>query len=122
MKFGRIGITRPEQFPKLFNVYSQDTDTSDKGRERLQAPVYVCSVRSILSTAKPEEQRRFEQMGVLITHTILQRGTPVAAENNILALEKGGVETRRFRVQAVQNKGEMGIDTLYFCEERGDLK
>ena len=37
-------------------------------------------------------------------------------------LAKGGVETRKFRVQAVHNKGEMDIDTVYYCDERSDLK
>ena len=39
-----------------------------------------------------------------------------------VALNKNGKETRWFRVQAVHNKGEMDIDTVYYCEERGDLK
>ena len=120
MRFGRIGPTRPEQFPKDFNVYSQSTETSDRGRERLTAPVAKTTLRCILSVAKPEEIERFRQDEIEITHTILQRGKPEAKANDIFALVKGEKETRYFRVKAVHNKGEMDIDTTYYCEERND--
>ena len=121
-RFGGIGMTRPEHFPKRFNVYAQGSTTSDRGRDRLGSPELKATIRCILAAAKPEEQLQFHQMGVKVTHTLVQRGAPAAKENDILALAKNGVETRRFRVQAVHNKGEMGIDTVYYCEERGDLK
>lgn len=120
LPFGRIGLTRPESFPKLFRVYTQGTYTSDRGRERRDEPTLKTTLRCILSIAKPDEIERFSQMGVKVTHTIFQRGAPDAKENDVFALYKGGKETRFFRVQAVHNKGEMDIDTTYYCEERGD--
>jgi hypothetical protein len=120
MRFGRVGITRPEQFPKKFNVYQQSSTTSERGRERLEPPVPKCSARCILAEASQDERLRFSQIGVNVTHSIIQRGAPVANDNDVFALSKTGVETRRFRVQAVHDKGEMGIDTVYYCEERGD--
>ena len=81
-----------------------------------------CSLRCILSVAKPEERERFNQMGVTVTHSLIQRGSPIANDSDVFALNKNGKETRWFRVQAVHNKGEMDIDTVYYCEERGDLK
>ena len=121
MRFGRIGPTRPEQFPKTFTVYSQGTETSPRGRERLATPVEKTTLRGILSIARPEEIERFRQREVEITHTILQRGAPVAKENDVLALVKGGMETRYFRIKAIpHDKGEMDIDTAYYCEERND--
>lgn len=120
LRFGRIGIMRPEQFPKLFRVYSQGTATSERGRERLCEPELKTELRCILSIAKPEEIERYNQIGVKVTHTIFQRGGPDAKENDVFALVKKGTETRFFRVQAVHNKGELDIDTTYYCEERGD--
>ena len=79
-------------------------------------------MRCILSVAKPEESERFNQMGVTVTHTIIQRGVPAAKEHDVFALVKNGVETRHFEVQAVHNKGEMDIDTIYYCQERGDRR
>lgn len=122
MQFGRIGPTRPESFPKRFNIYSMPRVTSEKGRLLNSNPVLKGSVRCILSIAKPEEQERFHQINVTVTHTIFHRGVPLAKENDILRLVKNGVETRSFRVQAIHDKGEMGIDTTYYCEERSDLK
>ncbi len=122
MKHGRIGMTRPEKFPKLFHVYSVDTSTSEIGRIRHGDREQYTSVRCILSIAKPEEMERFNQMGVTVTHDIIQRGGPAAKEHDIFALVKNGAETRFFEVKAVHNKGEMDIDTLYYCEERGDRK
>lgn len=112
---------RPEQFPKPFNVYGQESETSERGRVHLESPQFKFSVRCILSVASPQEQERFDQMGVKVTHDIIQRGSPLAKEGDIFALAKHGTETRRFRVQAVHNKGELDIDTVYYCEERGDL-
>lgn len=122
LKHGRIGITRPEQFPKLFHVYSVDTSTSDVGRIRHGDRESYTSLRCILSVAKPEETERFNQMGVTVTHSIIQRGDAAAKEHDIFALVKNGKETRSFEVQAVHNKGEMDIDTIYYCKERGDRK
>lgn len=122
LKHGRIGMMRPEQFPKPFNVYAKEVDTSERGRLHQGNPALKAIVNCILSTAKPEEQQRFNQLGVMVTHTIIQRGSPVAKEQDIFVLAKGGKETRRFRVQAVHNKGELDIDTIYYCEERGDCR
>lgn len=122
LKHGRIGIMRPEQFPKPFNVYSQESGTSERGRIHKESLQLKGTARCILSIAKPEEAQRFNQIGVTVTHTIIQRGTPIAKEQDIFVLTKGGMETRRFRVQAVHNKGELDIDTVYYCEERSDCR
>lgn len=122
LKHGRIGIMRPEQFPKPFNVYSQESGTSERGRIHKESLQLKGTSRCILSIAKPEEAQRFNQIGVTVTHTIIQRGTPIAKEQDIFVLAKGGMETRRFRVQAVHNKGALDIDTVYYCEERGDCR
>lgn len=122
LPFGRIGIQRPEQFPRLFKIYSQSTTTSERGRERLGEMEVKGELRCILSIAKPDEIERFSQFGVKVTHDIIQRGKPFAATNDIFALIRGGKETRWFRVQAVHNKGELDIDTVYYCEERSDRK
>lgn len=121
MRFGVIGMKRPEDFPKLFRIYRAEAETSDRGRERSNTPTKVGERRCILSIAKPDEQQRFGQMGVTVTHTIFHTGTPAAKENDVFALLKGEEETRFFRVQAVQDHGEMDIFTTYYCEERGDI-
>lgn len=120
LPFGRIGLMRQEQFPRLFNVYTQETTTSDRGRERMTEPVLKTQLRCILSIASPTEVERFSQIGKVVTHTIFQRGPAEAKENDVFALLRHGVETRWFRVQATHNKGELDVDTTYYCEERSD--
>ena len=122
LKHGRIGMTRPEQFPKTFNVYGVASTTSDSGRVRHGERELRGTLKCILSIAKPDEIERFNQISVKVTHKIIQRGSPTAKEHDIFALVKKGIETRFFEVKAVHNKGEMGIDTTYYCEERGDRK
>lgn len=123
MRFGRIGMTRPEKFPKSFNVYRVESTTSAMGRQRQgQITSPILTLRCILSTAKPEEVQTYQQLGVTITHSILQRGAPAAKVGDIFKLVKNGKETRTFRVQAIGDKGEMDIDTMYYCEERSDHK
>lgn len=122
LKHGRIGMTRPEQFPQSFNLYEIDSEVSARGRVgKTSAPKLKGVLRCILSVAKPEERENFHQMGVNVTHDLIQRGGPIAKEQDILALVKRDKETRWFRVQAIHNKGEMDIDTIYYCEERGNL-
>ena len=121
LKFGRLGMTRPECFPKLFNIYVHRNTNTETGRIQSGEPELAGTFKCILSLASPGEKERFSQIGVTVTHSILQRGSPVAKEMDVLALVKNGTETRRFRVQAVHNKGEMDIDTMYYCEERRDL-
>lgn len=120
MRFGVIGPTRPESFPQTFNVYETETETSSRGRVKKAGQTAKAQLSCILSVAKPEEREAYHQRNVTVTHRILQRGSPQASEGNIFALVKNGEETRRFRVQAVHNKGEMDIHTMYYCEERKD--
>lgn len=117
---GAIGPMRPEQFLKPFNIHRKDSQSSDRGRVRKGAESQQGTAYCILSIARPEEKERYQQIGVTVTHTVFHSGTPKATENDTLALVEGGKETRRFRVQAVHNKGQMGIFTTYYCEERGD--
>ena len=122
MRFGRIGPTRPENFPQPVNIYPKESSVTGIGRVTKGEMTLKGDTRCILSEAKPEERERYNQMGVKVTHSIIQRGSPIAKEQDVFALRKNGKETRWFRVQAVHNKGEMDIDTVYYCEERGDLK
>ena len=121
MRFGAIGMKRPEDFLKTFRIYRAETETSSRGRERIRTPDLIGEERCILSEMKPEERLKFGQMGVTVTHTIFHQGAPAAKENDIFVLRDGEEEARFFRVQEVRNHGEMAIFTTYYCEERGDI-
>ena len=121
MKFGRLGPFRPEMVPQWFHIYRYGTETTDRGRERQSERILIAKVLCILATAKPEEQERYRQLSKTVTHNIIQRGAPIATENDGFVLMKNGKEGRSFRVTAVHNKGGLDIDTVYYCEERSDL-
>lgn len=121
MRFGAIGMKRPESFEKVFKIYRAETTTSSRGRERMETPALIGERRCILSEMKPVERLYFGQMGVTVTHTIFHKGPPAAKENDILVLRDRSEEARFFRVKEVQNHGEMAIFTTYYCEERGDI-
>lgn len=120
MRFGTIGVTRPEQFPQPFNVYEVQTQATERGRTQETGRALKAQITCILSRATPDEQIRYNQLSTTVTHRVLQRGTPIAAKGDVLALVKDGQETRTFRIQAVHDKGSMGIHTVYYCEERSD--
>ena len=119
---GRIGLTRPEHFLKKFNRYSVGSRTSQSGREMKEEEKPTGQLRCIFSAATPEERQQFNQMGVEVSHKLIEMGAPSAKEGDVLRLVKGGKEVRRFRIAAVHNKGEMDLHTVYYCRERSDLR
>ena len=123
MRFGAVGMKRPEDFPKLFKLYRADTKTCTRGRIRREEPTPIKELYCIMSEIKPEEKLTFNQMGVTVTHTIFHTGAKEAKENDMLVLcdNETGEAQRYFRVQSLKNHGEMSIFTTYYCEERGDM-
>ena len=119
--FGRTGPMRPEQLSRIFRIYTYESEPTARGREKQLGPMLKGEARCILATAKPNEAERYKQLAVTVTHAIIQRGGPRARENDVFVLVKNGVESRFFRVQAVHNKGELDIDTVFYCQERSDL-
>lgn len=71
--------------------------------------------RAILAEAKPHEKERWLQMQHPISHTIVARGAPKAKTSDLLTCGK-----RKFFVQGFDNCGELGLYTIYYCEERLD--
>lgn len=121
MRFGAIGMKRPEDFEKVFKIYRAETTTSSRGRERMCTPDLIGVKRCILSEMKPIERLYFGQMGVVVSHTIFHKGPTAAKENDIFVLRDGEKDARYFRVREIRNHGEMAIFTTYYCEERGDI-
>ena len=70
-------------------------------------------VRAIDAT--PEEIERWQQRQHPITHTITQRGAPIAKEGDRLVFG-----SRYFYIQGVHEPGSLGIWTIYYAQERSD--
>ena len=74
--------------------------------------LYGCLADATTETAKNKSTEDHT-----VTHTIVQRGTPLAKKTDKLVLGN-----RVFYVVAVDDTGGLGISTLYYVEERDDIK
>ena len=74
--------------------------------------LYGCLADATTETAKNKSTEDHT-----VTHTIVQRGTPLAKKTDKLVLGN-----RVLYVVAVDDTGGLGISTLYYVEERDDIK
>lgn len=109
---------RPGNMQKSFAVEESQTTIKDNGRAVIE---YSTSrnlvISGCLAAANAREIARFNQLGHPITHTIVQKGRPVAKEDDRLHLGD-----RTFLIQGVDEAGSLGICTIYYAEERNDVK
>ena len=113
--------SHPGRALKEFSVERKDQSTKSHGRvstEYIDTPEIL--VKAVLAQAKPEEKVRWQQTQHPITHTIVQRGAPAAAEEDRLVLQITIDKSRYFYVQGVDDVGGLGNWTIYYAEERSD--
>lgn len=105
---------RPENLWKDFSIEEKKETTSSRGRAKdaydMAHPRYL---KAILCGATTNEVQRYQQIEHPISHVISHRGKPQAKEGDRFILQN-----RTFYVQGVDNPGDQGIWTLYYCEER----
>lgn len=113
---GYRAYNRPEQLVKDFVIEKKTQSVSSRGRAQdkhdTEHPVHL---EAILCGATPQQKYEYEQLGHHITHVISHRGEPEAKEGDRL-VHDGTV----FYIHGVDNPGDMGIWSLYYCEERKD--
>jgi len=73
--------------------------------------------KGALAQADPRQKSRWEQLQHPISHVIIHHGQPLAKAEDKLVLGE-----RVFFVQGVDDIGSLGISTLYYVEERADVK
>lgn len=74
-------------------------------------------LRGCLSDASENDRERWKQLQHPVTHTIVQRGAPLAKEEDRLISGE-----RLFIVHAIDDCGGLGITTIYYAEERKDVR
>lgn len=74
-------------------------------------------LKGALAEATPKQKVEWSQLQHPITHTIVQDGKPKAKAEDKLILGN-----RVFLVQGVDNPGDIGVCTVYYVEERNDVK
>lgn len=109
---------RPGNLYKDFIVEENVAGVSESGRPNTS---YVWDgtkmVRGVLTEADNKQKMRWEQLQHPISHTIVQSGRPHAKAEDKLILGE-----RIFLVQGVDEAGGLGICTIYYVEERMDVK
>lgn len=74
-------------------------------------------LKGCLADATDEERQNHSQKDHTVTHTIVQAGKPKAKRADRLILGN-----RVFHIVDIDDCGTLGISTIYYAEERRDVK
>ena len=114
----RFMYLRPGNLFKDFIIESDSEAVGEFGRPKVSYNQDgQRMLRGCLADATREDQERWGQLQHPITHTIVQRGRPKAKAENKLVLGE-----RVFIIHAVDDCGGLGLTTIYYAEERMDVK
>lgn len=109
---------RPGNLYKDFVIEENVAGVSSSGRPKTSYEGTGTKMLSgVLAEATNKQKMRWEQLQHPITHTIVQDGKPKAKEEDKLILGE-----RVFLVQGIDEPGSLGICTIYYAEERKDVK
>lgn len=75
------------------------------------------TLKGCLARASVEDREKWAQLEHPISHTIVQSGRPKAKPEDKLVLGE-----RVFWIHAIDDCGGLGITTIYYAEERSDVK
>ena len=73
------------------------------------------TLRGCLEAASPDDKVRWDQPQHPITHSIVQARSPLAEAGWVLRREG-----KTYRINGVDDCGDLGIVTIYYVEERSD--
>lgn len=74
-------------------------------------------LQGCLADASDEERKAHSLPEHIVTHTIVQSGPPMAKRTDKLILGE-----RVFYIVDIDDTGTLGLSTLYYAEERNDVK
>lgn len=111
---------RPGNLYVDFLVEENTTQIRPNGRPVTGYSSGSKTLRGALAQATPEQKIKWQQLSHPITHVIVQDGMPAAKPEDKLVLE--GDVKRVFLVQGVDEPGSLGICTIYYAQERNDIK
>ena len=75
------------------------------------------ALRGCLAEASDEDRMSHSQKDHVVTHTIVQAGSPKAKRADRLVLGE-----RVFYIVDIDEAGSLGVSTIYYAEERRDAK
>jgi hypothetical protein len=114
------------QIWKTFKIERKiGSDINSRGRQvRKYDNQEQITLRGALAEASEIDIERYKQLQHKVTHTIVQKGKPIADREDVLILELPEGKVQKFYVHDVENPGNLqsgiGSFTLYQVEERRD--
>lgn len=112
---------RPGNLEKEFIVKHSEQKVSDTGTPFVQYMDTGNLISGVLAEADKNQSDRkkhlWDQEQHSLTHTIICRGKAVAQKGDILAMDN-----RVFMVLLADDVGGLGVSTIYYAEERNDIK
>lgn len=114
----RMMYLRPGNLTKEFIVESNKQAVTSTGRvANNHVGDGTKRLQGCLADATDEERQNHSQKDHVVTHTIVQAGKPKAKR-----LDKLVLGNRVFYVVDIDDCGSLGISTIYYAEERRDVK
>ena len=109
---------RPGNLFKEFVIEHMEDDVTDAGRPVTK---YVGDgsdvLKGCLAEATEEDRSNHSIQDLVVTHTIVQRGAAKARRSDRLVLGE-----RVFYIVDADDAGSLGISTIYYAEERMDVR
>jgi len=112
---------RPGNLFKEFLVKRKDSDISSIGLPVVEYKDTGILVNGVLAEADTDDREKtkhmWDQDQHSLTHTIVSWDGPAAKKGDVLAMD-----SRLFLVLAIDDAGSLGVATIYYAEERNDLR
>lgn len=112
---------RPGNLFKEFLVKRKASDISNIGLPVSEYKDTGILVNGVLAEASTDDREKtkhmWDQDQHSLTHTIVSWAEPAAKKGDVLSLE-----SRYFLILAIDDAGSLGVATIYYAEERNDLR
>ena len=108
---------RPGNLYKEFTIETCETVINDNNRSVTMYKDTGMALKGMLAMATTQEIQKFGNLEHPIDHTIVQQGRPKAKPEDKLIFGN-----RVFLIRAIDEPGSIGICTIYYVEERMDVK
>ena len=112
---------RPGNLFKEFLVKRKESDISNIGLPVAEYKDTGILVNGVLAEASTDDREKtkhmWDQDQHSLTHTIVSWDCPAAKTGDVLSLE-----SRYFLILAIDDAGSLDVATIYYAEERNDLR
>lgn len=109
---------RPGNLFKEFVIEKKGTTVTDTGRVAADyAGDGSITLKGCLADAGAKDRESRSTKEHAVTHTIVQAGAPIAKRTDKLVLGE-----RVFYIVDMDDAGGLGVSTIYYAEERNDVK